>query len=68
MRNFVKFILIFFFPPKIYSNGYDVFGIGVYDFEFDEDLKGNNISSDFRYERRIDKTLLDIGPKEDNFF
>ena len=54
--------------PKTFSQGYDVFGIGVYDFELDEDLQGNNLSSDFRYEKRLDKNLVDIGPEEDNFF
>ena len=68
MLKFLIFTLIFFISPVTFSCLYDVFGICVYDFELDEDLKGNNISSDFRYERRIDKTLLDIGPKEDNFF
>lgn len=40
----------------------------MFDFELDEDLQGNNLASDFRYERRLNKTLLDIGPEEDNFF
>ena len=62
------FIFLIFGSTNIFSQGYDVFSLGVYDFEFDEDLQGNYITSDFRYERRLNKTLLNIGPEEDNFF
>ena len=68
MFKYLILIFLSFISPKVFSQGYDVFGIGVYDLELDEDLQGNNLSSDFRYERRLDKTLLDIGPEEDNFF
>ena len=61
-------IILFFNSPKIFSQGYDVFSVGVYDFELDEDLQGNYLTSDFRYEKRLNKTLLNIGPEEDNFF
>ena len=61
------FILIFFFKSSLlFANGYDVFGIGVYDVKFDG--SSSNYATDIRYERRFDNTLVDIGPKEDNFF
>ena len=48
------------------SKGTNVFGLGVYDIKFDGSEK--NQATDFRYEYRSDKSLLDIGPEEDNFF
>ena len=51
---------------KSFSSGLDVFALGVFDVKFDG--ADTNQSSDFRYERRFDNTLFDIGPKEDNFF
>jgi len=49
-----------------FSQGYDVFGVGIYDIKFDGSK--SNYATDLRYERRFDNTLIDIGPKEDNFF
>jgi hypothetical protein len=49
-----------------FSQGYDVFGIGIYDIKFDG--SSSDISTDIRYERRFDNTIIDIGPKQDNFF
>ena len=46
--------------------GTNVFGLGIYDIKFDGSEK--NQATDFRYEYRSDKSLLDIGPEEDNFF
>ena len=62
------FIIIttIFFSNSIASKGTNVFGIGVYDIKFDGSEK--NQATDFRYEYRSDKSLLDIGPEEDNFF
>ena len=48
------------------SQGYDVFGIGIYDVKFD--ASSSNQATDLRYERRFDNTIIDIGPKQDNFF
>lgn len=65
-----RFLIILFtiFLKSSYSlsQGYDVFGIGVYDVKFDGSSSNN--ATDIRYERRFDKTLIDIGPEEDNFF
>ena len=51
---------------SVASSGTNVFGLGIYDIKFDGSEKKQ--SSDFRYEFRSDKSLVDIGPKEDNFF
>ena len=48
------------------SQGYDVFGIGIYDVKFDGSSSEN--ATDVRYERRFDNSIIDIGPKQDNFF
>tara|TARA_B100000575_G_scaffold190872_1_gene153966 strand:+ start:8493 stop:9020 length:528 start_codon:yes stop_codon:yes gene_type:complete len=51
---------------KIYASGLDVYGVGLYDVKFDGSSSDDAI--DFRYERRFDRSILDIGPKEENFF
>ena len=64
-----RFIILIFFLLKtnmISAEGYDVFGIGLYDVKFDG--TDTDYATDFRYERRFDNTIVDIGPKEDNFF
>ena len=48
------------------SQGYDVFGIGIYDIKFDGSSSDN--ATDIRYERRFDNTIIYIGPEQDNFF
>ena len=62
--------LIFFFilikSSFSFSQGYDVFGVGIYDVKFDG--TSSDYATDLRYERRFDNTLIDIGPEEDNFF
>ncbi len=62
----VLFSLLIFLTNNALSNGVDVFAIGIFDVKFDG--SDTNESTDFRYERRFDNTILDIGPKEDNFF
>ena len=63
----ISITLIFIlFSNSVMSKGTNVFGLGIYDIKFDGSEK--NQATDFRYEFRSDKTLIDIGPKEDNFF
>ena len=63
LRSIILLILI---SKPIFAEGYDVFGIGYFDVKFDG--SASNEAIDFRYERRIDKVLVDIGPEADNFF
>ena len=56
----------FFKTPFLFAEGYDVFGVGIFDVKFDG--SSSNYATDIRFERRFDKTLINIGPKEDNFF
>ena len=49
-----------------FTKGTNVFSFGIYDIKFDGSDK--NQATDFRYEYRSNTSLLDIGPKEDNFF
>ena len=65
-RNFFIIFLIFFKSSFLSAQGYDVFGIGIYDVKFDG--SSSNYATDIRFERRFDNTLVDIGPEEDNFF
>ena len=65
--TFIRFLIaLFFISSSIFARGYDVFGIGYYDVKFDG--SSTNQATDFRYERRFDNILVDIGPEEDNYF
>ena len=59
-------VSFFLFSTNLFAQGYDVFGIGIYDVKFDG--SSSNYATDLRFERRFDSSLIDIGPKEDNFF
>ena len=48
------------------GKGTNVFGFGIYDVKFDG--SENNQATDLRYEFRSNQSLINIGPKEDNFF
>ena len=48
------------------SKGYDVFGFGYYDVKFNG--SSNNEAWDYRYERRFDYSLYEIGPSSYEFF
>ena len=64
-----RFIIILFFLFKsslLFAQGYDVYGIGIYDVKFDG--SSSNYATDLRFERRFANTLIDIGPEEDNVF
>ena len=62
----ILFIFLVLFSQQVVSEGYDVFGIGYYDIKFDgSDTQG---AADFRYEKRLDKSLLKIGPESYDFF
>jgi len=65
----LRALIIFIITLKtslVFSQGYDVYGIGIYDVKFDG--SSSNYATDLRYERRLDNTIIDIGPKQDNFF
>ncbi len=66
MKSIVFFLMIICFAKHVHSSGTNVYGIGIYDIKFDG--AANNQTMDYRFERRFDRTLLDIGPEEDNFF
>ena len=63
-KLFLTFLLLL--SIGAHGKGIDVFGIGLYDFKLDG--SETNQATDVKYERRFDRTLFDIGPKEDNFF
>ena len=66
MIQILIFFLIIFKASIGLTQGYDVFGVGVYDVKFDG--SSTNYATDIRYERRFDNTIIDIGPEQDNFF
>ena len=66
MSKIIASIILIFFSNVALSKGTNVFGIGIYDIKLDGSDKYQ--ATDFRYEFRSDETLIDIGPKEDNFF
>ena len=58
--------ILFLFPQNLYAEGYDIFGIGLYDIKFDG--SATNQASDLRYERRFANSIVEIGPESENFF
>ena len=60
------FIIIILKASSSFSQGYDIFGVGIFDVKFDG--SSSDYATDIRYERRFDNTIIDIGPKQDNFF
>ncbi len=65
MKTLIIFILIFV-SSLTYAKGYDVFSIGLYDVKFDGSQ--TNEATDFRYEKRFDYSLYEIGPSSYEFF
>ncbi len=66
MLRILLTIILLLLSRESISKGTNVLGLGIYDFKFDGSDK--NQALDFRYEYRSDNILVDIGPKEDNFF
>ena len=66
MRSILIFLIVVIKSLSIQAQGYDVYGIGLYDVKFDGST--SNHATDFRYERRFNNNLINIGPEEDNFF
>ena len=62
----VLFFLVIFLSTNVFAKGYDVFAIGYYDIKFDGSQ--TNEAVDFRYERRFDNSLIQIGPDSYDFF
>ena len=59
-------VSLFFLSSPSMANGYDVFGIGVFDVKFDGTKTQE--ATDFRFERRFDYSIFKIGPEVENFF
>ncbi len=66
MLKLISTFVLIVLSASANSNGTNVFGLGIYDIKFDDSQK--NLATDIRYEFRSNETLIDIGPKEDNFF
>tara|TARA_B100001057_G_scaffold482376_1_gene557578 strand:- start:961 stop:1488 length:528 start_codon:yes stop_codon:yes gene_type:complete len=64
--KFFIFVFLILANSIVNANGINIYGIGVYDVKLDG--TDDNTTTDFRFERRFDNTIFDIGPKEDNFF
>ena len=66
MKFSILFFLMIFYNFALFAKDLDVFAIGLYDVKFDG--SATNQAVDFRYEKRFDNPLVDIGPEEENFF
>ena len=62
----IFFIFILLITSNVAADGYDVFGVGLYDIKFDG--SNTNQALDIRYERRFDNSILEIGPESYDFF
>jgi len=65
MKIVISFLYLLFLSSYSNASGLNVYGLGVYDLICDTK---DDPTVDFRYERRFDNSILDIGPEEDNFF
>ena len=65
MKILVFFLFALMCSPVV-SKGYDVFGFGYYDVKLDGG--SNDEALDYRYERRFDYSLYEIGPSSYEFF
>ena len=65
MKTLIFFLFVLMCSPVI-SKGYDVFSFGYYDVKFDG--RNNDDALDYRYERRFDYSLYEIGPSSYEFF
>lgn len=65
IKNILLVLMILISKP-LFAKGYDVFGVGLYDIKFDG--TETKSTADFRFERRFDKSLIEIGPESENFF
>ena len=65
-KKLLIILILFLFPKIVSADGYDIFGLGVYDVKFDGSQ--TNEAVDIRYERRFDNSVVEIGPESENFF
>ena len=65
MKTLVFFLFVLMCSPVV-SKGYDVFGFGYFDVILDGG--SDNEAWDYRYERRFDYSLYEIGPSSYEFF
>ena len=66
IKKFLLTLIIILISQPIIAGGYNVFGIGMYDIKLDGSSK--NEANDFRYERRFNNSIIEIGPERENFF
>lgn len=66
LRIYSIVLFTFLFSSPCFSKGYDVFGLGVYDVKLDGSI--TQLAGVFKYERRFDNNLVNIGPESENFF
>jgi hypothetical protein len=67
----IKIILIlisFMLSTISWATGYDVIAVGAYGVDVKFDGSQDNLATDYRYERRFDNSILNIGPESENFF
>ena len=65
VRLFISVLMMLVSSAAI-GKGTNIFGLGIYDIKFDGSSTKETL--DFRFEQRLNKSLFNIGPKEDNFF
>ncbi len=66
LKNLIFFLFVIMFCNYSFAKGYNVFGLGYFDIKFDGNSSDEAI--DFRYERRFDESLFDLGTKEFNLY
>ena len=65
MKFLIPLVTLILLSSNSFATGLNVYGLGVYDLLCDG---VDDPAVDFRYEKRFENTILEIGPEEDNFF
>ena len=65
MKALIFFLFVLAGTP-VFSKGYTVFSLGLFDVKFDGSK--TNKATDYRYERRFNNSLFKIGPESYEFF
>ena len=66
LKKILIIIISFIVCFPLFAKGYDVFSLGMFDIKFDG--SETDTATDFRYERRFNNSLVEIGPESENFF
>ena len=67
-KIFATLSVLIILSTPIFAKGYDVVSIGMYDIEkWDVEGEQSDEAYSYRYERRFDNSLFEVGPENEDF-